>query len=177
MCRLRFVAPEEAGPAARALFKKLVMVPNLFCIIANSEPVLGTFAGHQVNLGSFRLSARYREIVSLAVSQLNDCGYCLALHTSRAVEAGVLTRRECLEARRLHSPDPKTQALLRLTREILERRGKIGDAVLDRVRRRGFCDQEIMEAIAVIAFICMANFTANLAGPECDFLEAPPLDV
>ncbi len=75
MCRLRLIEPEEVNASTKELFKKLVMVPNLLCIMANSDVAIDYFSNHNANLGKYKLSAKYREIISLAVSQFNDCSY------------------------------------------------------------------------------------------------------
>ncbi|MDM8537852.1 carboxymuconolactone decarboxylase family protein [Desulfobacterales bacterium HSG17] len=176
MCRLRFVEPEETSPSTKKVFKKMVVIPNLFCIMANSDVVIDLFANHNANLDKYRLSAKYREIISLAVSQFNNCPYCIALHTSNAVDGGILTHQECLEARRMKSSNHKKNIILELTNEILEKRGDISDELIEKVKQKGFNDQEIIEAIATISLITQANFIANVSKPEIDYLEPPVLD-
>lgn len=176
MCRLRFIEPEDASDSTKEAFKKLVLVPNLLCIMANSDVVIEAFANHNANLDKYKLSTRHRKAITLAVSQFNDCNYCIALHTSNAIDSGILTSEECLDARRMKSPEPKMNALLELTKEILENRGRVGDEIIEKVKRHGFDDQDIVEAIATISLIIQANYTANVARPEIDFVEAPPLE-
>jgi len=176
MCRLRFIEPEDVSPRAKELFKKLVLVPNLLCVMANSGAALDSFASYAANLAQYKLPVKYREMISLAVSQFNDCDYCLALHTAGAVDGGQLSWLECLQARRMSSPDPKANALLKLTQAILSNRGHVDDGAIDQARQHGFDDQEIVEVINIIGLINIANFTANVARPELDFLEAAPLE-
>ena len=176
MCRLRFIEPDEANEPTKEIFKKLVLVPNVLCLMANSDSVIDAFANHHANLSRYKLTERYRDMISLAVSQFNNCSYCIALHSARTVEGGILTKEECIEARRMKSPDPKADAILKFTNEVLEKRGDINDDTLLLIKRQGFDDQEIVEAIAVISFITLANLTANVGKPELDFLEPPPLN-
>jgi len=175
MCRLRLIEPDEANSPAKEIFQKLVLVPNVLCLMANSDTVLETYANHHAKLAKYKLSARYRKAISLAVSQFNDCPYCTALHTATAVDGGILTKEECMEARRMNSPDPKTDAILRFTNEVLEKRGKIDENILLLLKDQGFVDQEIIEALDIISFITLANYIANVGEPELDFLRPPPL--
>ncbi len=175
MRRLRLIEPDEANGPVKEIFKKLVLVPNILCQMANSDSVLDTYVHHHANLARYKLSGRYRKMISLAVSQFNGCSYCIALHTAGAVDGGILTQEECIEARRMKSPDPRADVLLRFTKEVLEKRGNIDEDVLPSVKNQGFDDQEIVEAVAVIAFITLANYTANVGKPEIDFREPPPL--
>ena len=176
MQRLRFIDPENARGTAKTLYQQLVMVPNIFGVIANSEAVLDTFASYRSNLDGYKLSQPYRKMISLAVSQHNECGYCLALHHHQALEYGILDRKACMDARRMASPDAKANALLSFTRQVLENHGNVDNDALAAVSEQGFDDQEIIEMVAVIANITMANYIANIARPDPDFLKAPPLE-
>ncbi len=175
MCRLRFIEPEETNATTKDLFKKIGMVSNLFCVMANSEIVLDSFILANTKLDTGKLSKKYRRMIYLAVSQFNDCTYCIAYHTSLTVEAGVLTDEECMEARRMKSLEPKADAILRLTKEILEKRGKISDEIIERTRQEGFDDESIIETIATISLATLSNFTAGVGKPELDFPDPPPL--
>ncbi len=173
--RLRLIEPEEVNESTKEIFKKMVLVPNLLCIMANSDASIGLFGYHINNLDKYKLSAKYREIISLAVSQYNNCPYCIALHTGNAVDSGLFTHQECLEARRMKSSDQKTNAILTLTREILENQGDVRNEIIENAKCHGFDDQDIIEIITTISLITQANYTANLARPEMDSLEPPHL--
>ncbi|MCP3925310.1 MAG: carboxymuconolactone decarboxylase family protein [Desulfobacterales bacterium] len=175
MCRLRFIEPEEANESTKEILKKMVLVPNLLCIVANSDASIGLFGYHNNNLDKYKLSAKYREVISLAVSQYNNCPYCIALHTSNAVDSGLLIHQECLEARRMKSSDQKINAILILTREILENQGDVRNEIIENAKNYGFDDGDIIETITTISLITQANYTANLAKPELDSLEPPLL--
>ena len=81
-----------------------------------------------------------------------------------------------MEARRMNSSDSKSDAVLSFTREALIKRGKINDETLALVKDQGFDDQEIVEMIAMVSFITLANFVANVGEPELDFLEPAPIN-
>ena len=66
-------------------------------------------------------------------------------------------------------------AVLSFTKAALNKRGKVNDNEIETVKNQGFDDQEIVEIIAMISFINLANFIANVGEPELDFLEAPIL--
>ncbi len=131
------------------------------------------YAQFHSSLPEYKLPERYRKLISLAVSQFNDCSYCIALHTSTAVDGGILTKEECIEARQMKSANPKDNAILRFTRAILEKHGKVDNSELLDVKSQGFDDQQIVEIIAMISFITLANLTANVGEPDLDFLEPP----
>ncbi len=169
--RLTFIEPDESTGNTREIFQKLVMAPNVLCLMANSEPAFDAYAHFHSKLPSCKLAEKYRKIISLAVSQYNDCSYCVALHTSTAIDGGILTEEECINARSMKSTDSTENAILTFTRAVLESRGKVNNNSITEIRDNGFNDQEIVEIIAVISFITFANYIANVGEPELDFLE------
>jgi AhpD family alkylhydroperoxidase len=89
--RLQIIEPDETKGQLREIFKKLAMVPNVLCMMANSEPVLENYTHFHYTQPSYKLSEKFRKMVSLAVSEYNECSYCIALHTSTAIASGILT--------------------------------------------------------------------------------------
>jgi uncharacterized peroxidase-related enzyme len=170
--RLQIVEPDETEGQLREIFKKLVMVPNVLCMMANSEPVLENYTHFHYTQSSYKLSEKFRKMVSLAVSEFNQCSYCIALHTSTAIDSGILTQSECIDARKMRSMDLKTDAMLNFIRDVLENHGKVNSNSIKEIKNQGFDDQEIIEILSVISFITLANFTANVGKPELDFLNS-----
>jgi uncharacterized peroxidase-related enzyme len=176
MERLNFVEPEEADNFTKRLFKRIGLVPNLYCMMANSPMAFDGFLKLNASLDGSKLEKRYREMVYLATSRENGCEYCQASHTATAVEQGLLSSEECIQARKFESSDPKANALLRFTKEVLEKKGKVTDQCLQSVREQGFSDEEIVEAIGTISMAVFSNYVANVGQPEPDFLDAPPIE-
>ncbi len=174
--RLKIIEPDKADNATKKIFKKLVMVPNVICQMANSPPLIETYTNYHMTLDSYKLSSKFRKMISLAVSQFNDCTYCIALHTTTATEGDILSKAECIEARRMKSADPQADAVLSFTKAVMNSRGKIDDISIEKIKSKGFDDQEIVEMIAMISFVSFANYIANVGEPELDFLEPPPIN-
>jgi uncharacterized peroxidase-related enzyme len=160
----------------RKLFRKVGMVPNLYTQMANSAMVFDGFLKLNACLEGAKLDKKLREMVYLAVSQINGCEYCLASHTATAVEHGVLSKEETLMARRRESDDPRIQALLRFAEETVQRRGEVTDETVQAVKDQGFSDEEIVEAVGTIGLATLSNYVAGVGQTELDFLDAPPLD-
>ncbi len=176
MARLNYVEPEDADAFTRRLFERIGMVPSLYCVMANSSTLFDGFIKLTACLDAAKLDKRLREMVYLLTSQINGCEYCLASHTSTAVEHGVLTLDETLDARRGRSQDPKIDSLLKFAREVVEKRGHVSDETFQAVKGAGFSDDEIVEAIGTIALATLSNYIAIVGQPELDYLDAPPLD-
>jgi uncharacterized peroxidase-related enzyme len=175
MSGLNYVEPEDADAFTRKLFKKIGMVPNLYCMMANSSTVFDGFIKLTACLDAAKLDKKLREMVYLLTSQINGCEYCLASHTSTSVEHGVMAVEETLDARKGQSSDPRIDALLNFTKEVVEKRGHVRDEALDTMRNHGFTDGEVVEAIGTIALATLSNYVAIVGQTELDYLDAPPL--
>ena len=91
--RLPRVAPEEATGGVKALFDAFVKqrgnVPNLFRVAAHRPPIVETLFAHlQAVTGPGTVSTRLKELLAMRVSHINDCGYCVASHTTIARKLG-----------------------------------------------------------------------------------------
>lgn len=176
MTRLYEVEPEEADAFTRKLYKRVGMVPNLYIQMANSSMVFDGFLKLNANLEGAKLDKKTREMVYLLTSQINGCEYCLASHTSTALEHGVMSKEESIQARKAQSDDPKTDAMLKFAKELVEGRGTVSDESLEKVKSQGFTDEEIVEAIGTIGMATLSNYIAKVGDPDLDFLDAPELD-
>jgi uncharacterized peroxidase-related enzyme len=174
--RLNEIEPEDADAFTRKLYQRVGMVPNLYVVMANSPMVLDGFLKLTSCLEGSRLDKKTREMIYLLTSQIDECEYCLASHTQTATEHGVLTASESLDARRGRSDDPKVDAMLAFARELVERRGRVRDETLARVRSVGYGDEEILDAIGTVALATLSNYIALVAEPDLDFLDAPELE-
>jgi AhpD family alkylhydroperoxidase len=114
------------------------------------------------------LSPQLREQIALAVAQENDCDYCLAAHTALGRSVG-LSDEAIRDSRRGASPDSKTDAALRFARLIVEKRGRVSDEDVARVRYAGHTDAEIAEIVANVAVNIFTNYFNHVAETEVDF--------
>ena len=176
MSRLNYVEPEDADAFTRKLFQRVGMVPNLYCQMANSSTVFDGFIKLNACLEGAKLEKKLREQVYLLTSQINGCEYCLASHTTSAVEHGVMKKEESLDARRAASADPRTDAVLKFAAELVNKRGKATDETIEAVKAQGFGDEEIVEIIGTVALATLSNYVAGVGQTEMDYLDAPPLE-
>jgi alkylhydroperoxidase family enzyme len=80
-----------------------------------------------------------------------------------------MTDHELEEARNERSDDPKSDAALSLTRQLITHKGDISDAALAEVRAAGLTDAEIAEIVANVALNTFTNYFNLLAKTEVDF--------
>lgn len=178
MTRIRPIDQYTADAGAAELLdtvkRKTGSVPNLIATMANSPAVAKAYLGFAQALSTGTLPPRLREQIALVVGETNNCGYCLAAHTALGKGAG-LTEQETRDARRGTSSVQKERVVLDFARKLVQDRGVVVDAELERVRQAGYTDGEICEIVANVALNLFTNYFNHVAGTEVDFPAAPSL--
>jgi uncharacterized peroxidase-related enzyme len=178
MSRIHQIAPEAATERAKELLdavnRKLGLVPNMTRAMANSPAVLDGYLGLSGALGKGSLSAKNREQIALAVGQVNHCGYCLAAHSTIGKMVG-LTPDQILDSRRGTAVDPKSDAVIRFARKVVDQRGQVSDADIAEVRAAGLNDGAIAEVVANVALNIFTNYFNHVAETDIDFPEVEPI--
>ena len=175
MPRIKQLGQDEAQSWTKRLYKRvegsLGLVPNMFRCMGNSDVGLDGFLALNAGLGSGKLGPKNVKMIILLTSQLNDCEYCVAAHTQMALDPGLLTKEECMNARKAIGADEKTTKMLEFAKKVKLNNGKVTDDDIKIVRDAGFDDQEIVEMIGSIALITFANYISNVGEPDLDFPE------
>ncbi len=137
MSRFAQISSESATGKAKELLEavksKLGLVPNMTRAMANSPPVLEGYLTLSGALAQGVLSAKHREQIALIVGQTNHCDYCVAAHSAIGKMVG-LTAEQILDTRRGTAVDPKTDALIRFARELVDQKGNVSDADIADIR-------------------------------------------
>jgi len=174
--RVSVVDPATAPSPAKELFAvvkgKFGMVPNLLKTMAHSPAVLEGFLGLNAALAKGTLQARVREQIALLVSQQNGCEYCLSGHSLTGKLAG-LKPEEIVAARHGQASDPHAQAVLTLTKNVLDRHGDVTDEQFEAARSAGVTDAELAEVVGNIAVMTLTNYLNELAHTDIDFPRVP----
>lgn len=151
-----------------AMKAKLGMLPNAIKTMAHAPALLEGYLSLSSALAKGYLTAPVREQIALAVSQANRCEYCLSAHSLTGRKAG-LTHEQIQEARRGHSQDAKTQAILDLVRNIMEQHGNLSDNQFHAARQAGITDAEISEIVGHVALLTLTNYFNQVARTDIDF--------
>lgn len=172
MARIPTINPEHAtGQAAKLLQgveSKLGFVPNIVQTMANSPAVLQGYLEFSQALSKGNLSPKFREQIALAVSEANDCQYCLSAHSAIGRSVG-LSEEAIEDSRKAESTDPKEATVLALVRKMVEQRGWVSDEDLAKLRKVGFSQGDIVELIANISLTLFTNYFNHVAETEIDF--------
>ncbi len=175
---LPVVSYEDASPEVQQIYDRMKAtmgrVPNLYG--AQSHSPLGLKAklalDNELSKGTF--NGLPKEVVALAVAEVNGCAYCLAAHTAVAKMRGA-SETETLNFRRGTSSDDKLAALAGLAREITERRGHPSQDSVDRFFAVGYDRAALVELIGLVALNVWNNYTNHIAHLPVDFPPAPVL--
>ncbi|WP_343488272.1 carboxymuconolactone decarboxylase family protein [Allomuricauda sp. d1] len=169
---------EEVSSNNQALFdnleKAVGFVPNLFATYAHSENALANYLA--LSNAKTSLKTKEKEVVNLAVSEVNNCLYCLSAHTAISKMNG-FTEDQILELRAGRASfDNKLDALARLAKNITENRGKTDTTVLDNFFDAGWTKENLIDTIVLVGDKTISNYINNTTEVSVDFPVAQPLE-
>jgi len=136
-------ATEATRPTLEGVQKKIGFLPNLFKTLAVAPAALDAYVQASATLGKTSLSAKEKEAVYLATSQVNGCDYCLSAHTLFASKAG-LAAEEIIDAR--HG---RLNAFAALAHQLTETRGHLSDEQMAAARAAGIDDKKINHRLPI----------------------------
>jgi uncharacterized peroxidase-related enzyme len=160
--------PADSTPTLDAFTKNIGFTPNMMATFALSPIAFNSWASLFGSL-SKALDAKTRDSIGLAVSEVNGCNYCLSVHSFTAEHLAKLSPDDIILARKGHASDAKRDAAVQFAQQVIETRGKVGDADLKAVRDAGYSDANVMEIIALVAMYSLTNFFNNVFDPDKDF--------
>ena len=141
---------------------------NFLRLLANSPAAFQAYCSSQTALAGGQLTPAERELLALAVAEINGSPYDLSAHYATGRQIG-LGENEIRLARKAAAVDPRQNAMLRFTRAVALQHGEISDAEFQGLRQAGFTDAHVAEIIAHIALNAFANYFNNFARTEVDF--------
>ncbi len=175
----QFVVPtrETVSPANQGIFdqlkKGLGMVPNLYATLAHSGTALGDYLTLQNRKTS--LSGKQREVINLAVSQVNECEYCLAAHTVLGKMAG-FEPKQIIEIRGGRATfDTQLDTLAKFVRETVANRGKPSETAKAELFAAGYTAENVVDIVIAIGDKIITNYLHGITQVAIDFPAAPAL--
>jgi alkylhydroperoxidase family enzyme len=155
-------APEGSLPILKGASSAAGQLPNFLGVLASAPAALRAYTRFRAELRHGSLPRHSAERIALAVAEHYGSKPGLQLHTRTGRQAG-LGIDEVMRAKRWDSADPREAALLRYLRPLLGDNPTLPQHLHEEAREAGWTDQQLLEAIAVLAMEC---FTAmvNVAG-------------
>jgi uncharacterized peroxidase-related enzyme len=161
--------PAGSRPILEKVKKGFGFIPNLFAAFSNSPTLLEGYLGLDAVYSRATLSAAERQLVLLTASVVNECAYCVAAHST--LSKGMLkVPATVVAAVRAGQPvaDAKLNALVNLTRELVQGRGHVATATIQSFLNAGYRNEQIGEVLVGIALKTMSNYTHHLSPVEID---------
>ncbi|WP_298951647.1 carboxymuconolactone decarboxylase family protein [uncultured Nonlabens sp.] len=156
------------------LEKQLGFVPNLYATYALSNNALNNYLS--LSGAKTSLNNKEKEVVNLAVSEVNGCDYCLAAHTAIAQMNG-FTQEQTLELRAgKASFQTSYNALAGLAKNITENRGRADKAVVDSFLAAGYTQENLVDTIVLVGDKTISNYLHNTTQVPVDFPAVQPLN-
>ena len=123
-----------------------------------------------------RIHKLEKEAINLAVSEVNQCVYCLSAHTAISKMNG-FTDEQILELRAGYSSvNTKLDALARLAKNVTENRGRTDEAVLENFFNAGYTKANLIDTISLVGDKTISNYIHSTTQVPVDFPVAQPLE-
>lgn len=164
---------ETANSETKAAFQEANAqfggVINLFKTIGNAPNVLsGILALNKEINSSTKLDGKLIEQVAMLTSALNKCDYCVNVHMQVGQSVG-LSKEDLILAMEAKAKDPKAQALLDFTDDVIRKRGLVNSLTLKSVEEAGFSEKDLLETIGIIGMYTTLQYIRHLTNPDHDF--------
>lgn len=170
---------DEVSANDQAIFDKLSgmigFVPNLYAYFAKNETALADYLALQNRKTTLR--PLEREIINLVVSEVNDCRYCLAAHTTLGKKLHGLAHDEILAIRRAEiTSDPKLAALATFVKETVANRGNPSAEATNAFLEAGYTEANLIDVVIVIGDKIISNYLHGITQLPIDWESAPEIE-
>jgi AhpD family alkylhydroperoxidase len=144
------------------------MIPNLFAKMAEAPALLEGYWSLARIFENSSLGPVEQQVVLIATSRVNQCRYCVGVHSAVAdmqqVPAEITDALR--EGRPL--PDARLEALRRFTERVVEARGWAPESELEAFLAAGYTSAQVLEVVLGVGLKTLSNYTNHLAGTELD---------
>jgi uncharacterized peroxidase-related enzyme len=157
-------APAGSRPMLAGLKKAFGFVPNLYAAIAESPAALQGALAIGEAFSKSTLSPAEQQLVALAISEANDCQFCMAAHSTIAKHVVKADPALVAAARdREPLPDAKLDALVSFARKIVEQRGFVAPADLAAFLNAGYTKAQVIEVLLGVGMKTFNNYVDHIA--------------
>jgi uncharacterized peroxidase-related enzyme len=161
--------PAGSRPLLEKVQKGFGFIPNLYAAFANSPVLLEGYINLDAAFGKATLSPAERQLVLLTASVINECAYCVAAHSTVGKHM-LKIPPAVVAAVRAGQPveDAKLDALVMLTRELVQGRGHVAAATTQAFLDAGYHNDQIGEVLIGVALKTISNYTDHLSPVKID---------
>lgn len=171
---LHAVCAGSATPAQQALLdqarQQVGFIPNMYANMVNVPAVLSTYLhGYGLFRKASGLLPSEQEVVFLAISQANGCGYCSAAHSMLADKVSGVPA-EVLAAIRAQAPipDQRLAALYAMASELVATHGRPRATVVQAFLSAGFSEHQALYIVLAAGVKALSNFSNHAFATPLD---------
>lgn len=179
MARLKTVGESSLSSECLAALEPTRMngkIADVYLQFANSEPAIMAYLQMEASLRQSSLSELEVEAIKLLVSEINQCEYCLAIHSMKSRKAGIDKEMQLDIRSHRKTNNARVDALLDIVRAFFKQPGALSDELLGSARASGLTDQELVETAMAVSTIFFTNITNHINNSETTVPPAPPLN-
>jgi AhpD family alkylhydroperoxidase len=148
--------------------KDFGFVPNLLREMSKSPAAPLVYTKTEAIMHNAYLTQQEQQVVQLVVSLFNECHYCSSMH-SKFSEVNGVSHDDVLAIRNGEKPkDQHIADLVWTTNTILEKRGHLSEADLEKIEKMGIDSARLYEILAHIGRKMIANYAVHIINPELD---------
>ncbi len=141
--------------------QQLGFIPNMYVHLAHVPALLETYLhGYRQLRARSTFTPVELELVMLAISQANECNYCVAAHSMLADKVAKVAP-DALQGARQNQPlhDARLAALYALTQDMVISRGRPCPKRVAAFLAQGFLETQVLEIILAIGVKTLSNYT------------------
>lgn len=161
-------APEESKELLQGAEKQLGFIPNLYGIMSEAPAALNAYNAISQNFDSSSLNSTEKQVVLLATSFVNECHYCMAVHSTVAqmqnIDDAIVKAIRNGEA----IADSKLEALRNFTQTVVEKRGWISEEEVESFLSAGYSKAQLLEVIVGVVQKTLSNYINHIVKTPLD---------
>lgn len=162
-------APRESKPMLEQAQRYFGFVPNLLASLAHSPAALSVYFTANVGFERGTLTPAEQQIVLLTASKENNCPYCSTSHSALARFFTNVPGQAVLAIESGHPvSDPKLNALVVLTRQLVSLRGFVPRETVDLFLAAGYTKDQLLEVLIGVGLKTISNYFDHIAAVEID---------
>lgn len=149
---------------------------DVYLQFANSESSLVAYLGMENSLRNTSLSLLEIEAIKLLVSEINQCEFCLAMHSMKARKAGMDVQMQIAVRKRQPTGNARLDAILNIVQAFFNQPGTLSEELMHSARGVGVTDQKLMEIAMAVSTIFFTNIANHINDTAVTVTPAPSLD-
>jgi len=154
-------APKNSVAYLQALEDNLGFIPNVFAVIAESPSALAGLMALNEHFAESSFTSEEQQVIQLATSSENECGYCMAGHTAFSCQINM--PEDITNAMRSQEtiPNARLQTLNNLTKILINKKGQVTEEDTRDFYAAGFTHAQFLELIMGVCVKYFTNFVGN----------------